>query len=69
MKESSQRSGVMNSASSAASRTAEWSVAKREFADRVTSSGSISPSSGRPSRAVERSSATVSHDRGAAKRT
>jgi hypothetical protein len=41
MKRDNQGSVVMKSASSAATRTKTWSPAKREFAQRVTSSGSF----------------------------
>jgi hypothetical protein len=45
-----ERSSVMKSADSAANRTGRWSVAKQDFAHRVTTSGSYaikSPSSGK----------------------
>jgi hypothetical protein len=41
MKRDNQGTAVMKSANSAATRTGSWSVAKREFAQRVTASGSF----------------------------
>lgn len=45
-----EKSSVMKSADSAANRTGSWSIAKQDFAHRVTTSGSYaikSPSSGK----------------------
>jgi hypothetical protein len=41
MKQSDQKSAVMKAASSAATRTVNWSPAKQDFANRVTASGSM----------------------------
>jgi hypothetical protein len=41
MKRDNQSSVVMKSASNAATRTGTWSTAKREFAQKVTASGSF----------------------------
>ena len=47
MKEASQGSNVMKSASEAARRTVTWSAAKQEFANRVIGSGSTGYASGK----------------------
>jgi hypothetical protein len=41
MKQHDQKSSVMKSANSAATRISSWSTAKQDFANRVTTSGSI----------------------------
>jgi hypothetical protein len=41
MKQNDQKSSVMKSAISAVTRTGSWSVAKQDFAHRVTTSGSV----------------------------
>jgi hypothetical protein len=46
MKQHDQKSSVMKSANSAAARTSSWSTAKQDFANRVTTAGSIANKAG-----------------------